>query len=301
MSSIGTLAGILSLAIGSGINLYAAVLTVGVGIRMGWIRGLPAELDTLANTWVLVVAGVFYSAEFIADKIPFFTPVWDGIHTLIRPLGAAVLALGAASQLDPMLQVFAALGAGTVALGTHSTKMGARLVAHSTPDPVTHSVISIAEDFGVVGLLLLAYNYPWIALGVVIAILAVMAMVAPLLFRILRIGWNGFRGRLVSWTGSFEPEAEDWINAGSSAFTKAFARTCPGVRRLQAGYIVWDRQPRFVYRRWFRVQEKKLAPSAWSWSKGVIYNVAACGDTSFYITKEWCGTGSSARSASVSA
>jgi hypothetical protein len=235
MGSIGTLAGILSLAIGSGINLYAAVLTVGVGIRMGWIRGLPAELDTLANTWVLVVAAIFYSAEFIADKVPFFTPIWDGIHTVIRPVGAAILAVGAASQLDPAVQVFAALGAGTVALGAHSTKMGARLVAHTAPDPVTHSVISVAEDFGVVGLLLLAYNYPWIALGVATAILAVMLMIAPLLFRIIRIAWNGFRGRVASWFGSFQPEAEDWLKTSGSNFTRAYTRNCRGVRRLQSG------------------------------------------------------------------
>ena len=287
MTSVGTLAGILSLAIGSGINLYAAVLTVGVGIRMGWIHGLPAELETLANTWVLAVAGIFYCAEFIADKVPFFTPIWDGIHTFIRPVGAAILAVGAASGLDPTVQTFAALTAGTVALGTHSTKMGARLVAHSAPDPLTHSVISMAEDFGVVGLLLLAYNYPWIALAVVAVILAVLAMLAPLLFRILRIAWHGLRGRILSWTGGFERSTPEWLKPGTAPLTMAYVRACPRVPRLQPGYILWDREPRFVYRRWFRVQEQPLEISGWVWSRGMIFNVAACGGSSFYVTKEW--------------
>ena len=81
-----TLSSILGLSFVSGINLYAAVLTVGLGIRFGWLLGLPQEMQVLANPLVLTLAAAMYLAEFVADKVPFFTPIWDGIHTFIRPL-----------------------------------------------------------------------------------------------------------------------------------------------------------------------------------------------------------------------
>ena len=166
MDNWALLSNVLGLAIGAGLNLYAAVLVTGLGIRYGWLHDMPGELGLLAHPVVLIVAGVMYAAEFVADKVPFFTPIWDGIHTFIRPVGGALLALSATADMDPLVKVLAVMGAGTLALGTHTSKMGFRLLAHTTPEPATHSVISVVEDFAVVGLLLLAYQYPWIALPV---------------------------------------------------------------------------------------------------------------------------------------
>ena len=185
MGSLQTLSGILGLSFVSGVNLYATILTVGLGLRYGWIHGLPDELNILAHPIVLIVAGVFYAAEFIADKVPFFTPIWDAVHTVIRPLGAAALALGAASDMSPMMKIVATLVGGSVALGTHSTKMGVRLMAHAVPEPVTHSVISIAEDVGVVSLAALAMTHPMIALPIVVVLLIVVVFLLRMVFRAL--------------------------------------------------------------------------------------------------------------------
>ncbi len=181
-----TLSGLLALAVGSGINLYATILTVGLSIRFGWLTGLPDELHVLAHTWVLVVAGVMYAAEFVADKIPFFTPIWDGFHTFIRPLGAALLAAQATSHLSPEARIAATLFSGTVALGTHSAKMGARLAAHTVPDPVTHSLISIGEDIGVVALVTLAWQHPWIALPILVCLVVLLALLIRTIIQAIR-------------------------------------------------------------------------------------------------------------------
>jgi len=186
VSWVATLASVLGLSVVSGVNLYAAVLTVGVGQRMGWITGLPPEMHVLANPLVLVVAGVFYLLEFVADKIPFVTPLWDAIHTFIRPLGAALLAFGAAGNLDPSVQAIAAIMGGSIAFGTHSTKAGLRIAAHTVPEPTTHSLISLAEDFGVVGLLVLAYQYPWVALVVIALILVTAVLLIAFVIRAIR-------------------------------------------------------------------------------------------------------------------
>ena len=196
MGSLQTLAAILGISVVSGINLYATVLTIGLAIRYGWVTGLPPDLQVLAHPVVLIAAGAMYAVEFIADKAPFITPVWDVIHTVIRPLGASLLALGAAGNLDPKMQVLAVLAGGSIALGTHSTKMGVRLAAHTIPEPVTHSLISLAEDVSVVGLLILAWQHPLIAIPVLLGLLALCTWLLMVVSRGLRSLLRSVFGRL---------------------------------------------------------------------------------------------------------
>ena len=141
-----TLSSILGLSFVSGINLYAAVLTVGLAIRYGWLSGIPPELHVLSHPVILGLAAILYLAEFIADKVPFFTPIWDAIHTFIRPLGAALLAMQAAGKLSPTMQIVAALAGGTIALGCQAHR--ARPARGSTP---TARASSVHVDAGVVG------------------------------------------------------------------------------------------------------------------------------------------------------
>jgi hypothetical protein len=190
------LSSLMGIGLASGLNIYAVVLTVGLAQRIGWLTGLPEGLTILAHPAVLITAAVLYSLEFVADKIPVITPLWDGLHTFIRPVGAALVALGAFGQLDPLPRTLAILAAGGLALGSHATKMGTRLIAHATPEPLTHSAISLAEDFSVVGLILLAYNYPWIALPLLGLLCLAILIAIPLLFRTLRFIWQSARSRL---------------------------------------------------------------------------------------------------------
>ena len=186
MNSIQTLSSILGLSLSSGINLYASVLVVGLGLRYGWISGLPGELHVLANPIILTIAGIMYFLEFFADKIPFVSVAWDTIHTMIRPLGGAALALASASNMSAPAQVMAFLAGGSIALASHSTKLGYRLVTHASPEPVSNSVFSIAEDFGVVGLVLLVYKHPLIAIVVAIVLLILMALMMRYAIRAIK-------------------------------------------------------------------------------------------------------------------
>ena len=190
MSALASLAAILGLSLASGVNLYLSVLLVGLAERFHWVSGLPADLQVLASPAVLACAGLLFLVEFFADKIPFVTVLWDGLHTFIRPAGGALLALAAAGQLDPTLQVLAALTGGTLALGAHGTKMGARILAHGVPEPATHSLISLAEDVGVTGLLALAYSHPGVALPILLAAILGIALLLPTLARTLKSTWD---------------------------------------------------------------------------------------------------------------
>ncbi len=259
-----TLAAVLGLSTVSGINLYLTVLLVGAGQRYGWIHGLPPDLAILGHPLVLGVAGCLFLLEFVADKVPFVTPIWDGLHTFIRPVGGALLALGAAGELHPVAKVMAVLAGGTIALGTHGSKMGLRLLAHTTPEPASHSALSMVEDLGVIGLLALAYSHPAIALPVLAATLLAVAFLLPLLLRALTFVLRGFRGALRSLVGPGDrAEIPDWVELKVLELTPetatdilpCFARRVKGVPRLGAAFLVhtgghWH----LVYRRWFRVR-----------------------------------------------
>lgn len=194
MNSIGTLSSVLGLSFASGVNLYAAVLVVGMGQRLGWISGLPGDLHVLENPIILGIAGVMYFLEFFADKIPYVSVAWDTVHTVIRPIGGAALALASTAKLSPEVQALAMLAGGSIALGSHSTKMGYRLLAHASPEPFSDSIFSVAEDAGVVGLVLLVYQHPLAAVCVAVGLLIGMVILLRLLLRIPSFLWNRMRG-----------------------------------------------------------------------------------------------------------
>ncbi len=281
-----TLSSILGISFVSGINLYAAILTVGLAQRFGWIHGLPAGMHVLSHPAVLTIAGVFYLLEFFADKIPFITPIWDGVHTFIRPVGAALLALQSSGDLSPMAQTAAALIGGSVALGTHSTKAGVRLLAHTTPEPVTHSAISMAEDVGVVALLLLAYQHPEVALPLLLLLTLGVLVITPLLVRIARFTIAGLFGRVHSWFGEASAESvPKWV--GSRLAIRCYLRSGSVFHRMREGCLVDEGGAyRFVSRRWFRRHVQELEEAATIHS-GFIYDVLRIGPASFYVTKEW--------------
>jgi hypothetical protein len=281
-----TLSSILGISFVSGINLYAAILTIGLAQRFGWIQGLPASMQVLSHPAVLIAAGCFYLLEFFADKIPFLTPIWDGIHTFIRPIGAALLALESSANFPPIARVSIALLSGSVALGTHSSKAGFRLLAHASPDPVTHSAISVAEDLSVVGLLLLAYKNPAIALPLLVFLTLLVGVFAPVLCRIARFMIAGFAGRVRSWFGEgrrgYIPE---W--AGSQQAIRCYSRSGRVLQRVRLGYLrKEDGKYRFVSRRWFHSRTRVMAGTP-AIRRGLIYDVLTIGGDSFYVTKDW--------------
>lgn len=189
MDTLHTLATLLPLSLTSGINLYLTVLVVGLTIRFGWVQSVPAGLDALASWPVLVIAGVFYIVQFLADKIPFVDNIWDTVHTVIRPIGAALLAAAAIGDVKPELLIVGALVGGSVALVSHGSKAGTRVAMNvaSPAENVSNIAVSLAEDASVGVLAFLGLKYPLLAAGVAAALLVVMILVAPRL-----IGWAWF-------------------------------------------------------------------------------------------------------------
>lgn len=182
---LGTAVGLASLA---GINLYLTVLITGLAVRFHWIALAPeyARLEVLGDPAVLVVAGALFAIEFLADKVPWVDSAWDAVHTAIRPVGAALLAILVLGESSPVFNVVVALLAAGLGFTTHALKATVRLQANASPEPVSNIVLSVAGDAAVALGLGLVFTHPIVALAVAVIFLAAIWYFVP---RMLRSTW----------------------------------------------------------------------------------------------------------------
>jgi len=141
----------------SGINAYAVVLLLGLFGLTGLSDDIP---EGLQRTDVLIAAGVLFTIELVADKIPYLDSFWDSLHTVIRPASGAVVAALIAGSDESLTTLTAAAVGGTTALVSHLVKAGLRAAINTSPEPASNIVVSTAEDFGVAGVVTLAIFYP---------------------------------------------------------------------------------------------------------------------------------------------
>jgi hypothetical protein len=189
MEWIATLGRTMGFSFAAGINLYATVAILGLASRYDWVT-LPEQYRAFDNDFIIVTALVLYAVEFVADKIPWFDTVWDTVHTAIRPLGGALIAVTTLGDASPGMEVLIALLGGSVAAGTHLSKTGTRAIANTSPEPFSNWILSLGEDAFVVGLGLLALNYPILALAVVVIGIVMIGVFAAVLIRAIRRRWN---------------------------------------------------------------------------------------------------------------
>ena len=214
----------LGLACLAGVNLYLTVFVTGLAIHQHWIILSPAyqSLEILGNPLILWISGTLYVLEFFADKVPWIDSVWDTVHTIIRPVGGALLAIRVLGQTSPTFEIVVALAAGSASLVTHSAKASTRLVANTSPEPFSNIAISLVEDAAVVGGLLLIHFNPLWALGTFVLLLSIILYFAPRIFRAVKIKlWLIWK----KLNGPAESEAAQTLPAALSArFSSAFAR-----------------------------------------------------------------------------
>lgn len=178
----------------SGINLYAAILVLGLlGITENIV--LPENLHILMNPIVIGAAGVMYVVEFFADKIPGVDTGWDTVHTFIRIPAGVLMAAGAVGDVNPALAVAAGILGGGMAAGAHATKSGSRVLINASPEPFTNWTASVAEDLAVFGGLWAALHYPWLFLILLLIFILLMIWLLPKIWRGIKKVF-GFIGRL---------------------------------------------------------------------------------------------------------
>jgi uncharacterized protein DUF4126 len=184
MDLLISLARTLGFSLTSGINLYATVAVLGLAARFQWVT-LPPQYQVFNNDWIIGTALVLYAVEFIADKIPWVDSIWDTVHTVIRPIGGAAVAIATLGDASPGFETIVGILGGAIAAGSHLTKASTRVAVNASPEPFTNWIVSFVEDAFVIGLGLLALKYPLAAL--VITLLIIIAIVLALRWTIKKI------------------------------------------------------------------------------------------------------------------
>lgn len=179
----------LALALGSsltaGLNLYLTVLALGLLGRFELME-LPADLQILSHTWILVTAAALLLVEFIADKIPYVDNTWDAIQGFVRIPAGAVLAAGALGDASSPVVWIAALLGGLVSFSSFGAKASTRLAVNATPEPFTNWFLSFLEDGVSLLVIWLIANHPYISLILSLLLLAIFVTLIYLFYRFFR-------------------------------------------------------------------------------------------------------------------
>ena len=162
-----------SVSLLAGWRLYLCVFGTGLAMYFGLIQA-PEHvqgLQVLASPWVIGVAGLGLVAEFFADKVAWLDSLWDSVHTAIRPIGGALLAMAIVDPSNTTWQVVALLLGGSAALVSHGAKAGTRAIVNASPEPFSNVAVSTGEDIVTGGLLYLVLQEPVAAGLVAVALL----------------------------------------------------------------------------------------------------------------------------------
>lgn len=197
----------MGLAWASGINLYAAILMLGLLGASGHII-LPESLALVAEPPVILAAGFMYMVEFFADKTPGVDSGWDALHTFIRIPAGAVLAAAAVGDVSPVAALAAAIIGGSVTAATHATKAGSRVLINTLPEPFSNWAASLSEDVLVFIGLYAALYHPWFFIVFFVLFVGLMIWLLPKLWRGLKKLFSYF-GRLLGKKPRDDGPADD--------------------------------------------------------------------------------------------
>ena len=185
MEALLTLGRTIPFAFASGINLYATVAVLGLCSRFNFVA-LPDQFRAFEHPLIIAIALVMYVVEFVADKVPWVDSLWDAVHTIVRPIGGALVAVTALGDATAGAQIAAALVGGSVAMTTHLGKAGTRAVANTSPEPFSNWALSLGEDALAIGLTYVAIQHPLLALAIAVFLLVAIVACATVLLRSAR-------------------------------------------------------------------------------------------------------------------
>jgi hypothetical protein len=169
----------------SGVRLYLVVFLTGLAGALGWVT-LPPGLHLLQSPLVLGGSAVLAAIEFFADKIPAVNAVWDGLHTVLRVPGGALLAAGVFGGDQAQWTLVAALAGGALAAASHVAKTSTTASLTAFPEPLTHTGVSLVSDLSVPAMLWLAFTHPVLFAVALVVVVAGMVGTTVVLFRFVR-------------------------------------------------------------------------------------------------------------------
>jgi len=179
----------LGLAFASGINAYLPLLSFAISARFFHLYTVNPNVAFITQAWFMIALVLLTLADFVADKFPIIDHIWDAVHTVIRPLMGALVAVASSGQFHlpgTSLSIAYMLGTvvattnsisvvglgllvilllgGVLAAMSHTAKATTRLVSTLTTAGVFNVVLSVAEDVLVCMVILLSLLVPLLML-----------------------------------------------------------------------------------------------------------------------------------------
>ncbi|HEX6938145.1 MAG TPA: DUF4126 domain-containing protein [Longimicrobiales bacterium] len=274
MADLSLIGKLLAIAFASGLNLYATVAVLGLASRFGWVPALPPGLRGLEDSVVIASAALLFLVEFIVDKVRHVDSLWDTIHTFIRPVAAALLALAAVDGVPLATRIAVAALAGAIALAAHGTKAGLRLALNATPRRAAAVGVSLGEDAAAIAIAVVALAYPTASLALAASSLALLALFGPGLWRAFVFGIRALAARIRGFFGGARWRTLDDVPRSLRALVDTPAIGAPAPRATRAslsaprpigsyrnGWLVHtDRDAVFLYRSLGRARRLTLPP-----------------------------------------
>ncbi len=185
MTSLPQLLGTgLGLSAAAGLNSYAVLLVYGAVARF-FPEDYPGAIARLlSSTPALTVAAALFLLEFFADKIPGLDHFWHLLHSIVRPLVGALVAIASVQpEGSAALDILAGGAGGGVALVSHLVKSATRLTSTALTAGVANAALSLAEDVVAFLQSLVSIFLPLVALVVVVAIGLMFVFTIPRMAR----------------------------------------------------------------------------------------------------------------------
>jgi hypothetical protein len=162
----------LGLAAPAGLNAYIPLLTLALADRISDRVTLHAPFDALSSTPVILLLLALLTVEIVVDKVPGVDHVNDLIQTVVRPAAGAILVLAtttSAVDVPPvLLAVLGILAAGSL----HAAKAAARPAVTLGTGGLFNPIVSMGEDMLALTASLAAIFVPVLAIGFLLAFLA---------------------------------------------------------------------------------------------------------------------------------
>jgi hypothetical protein len=178
------------------------------------------------------------------------------------------------------LEVAVFLLCGGVALSSHLTKAGTRLVVNQSPEPFSNIALSFTEDVVAVGGSWFAINHPLWTLVFVLCFLSLFIWTAPKIFRLLRVEIVALATLLRARFGASDADSKTslfdrppatylgHVPADASSREGNFCVRCASGKgfelgRNYLGFLCWiDQRLFFVTRKRFQTLRFDLQPSS---------------------------------------
>lgn len=181
MDSIGTTYG---LALTSGINAYLPLLSFAIAVRLRMLEVNP-HFAFVTQDGFMIALIMLTILDIIADKIPVVDSVWDGIHTVLRPISGLIVAGASSTHVSGINLPATLIIGGALASMSHTTKAVTRLTASFSTFGCLNLTLSVIEDIVVIVAVLLALFAPVLMLILSGLFVLLFIVFAPLLFSAL--------------------------------------------------------------------------------------------------------------------